>query len=92
MKEKNKNLFTHSLTPMQDDIYVSIGYISNFIGMSSVRLHEILKAMKYKYQGNRKLYPFGETILFLLENSTFKYSKNLTENGNRIRKLQRINK
>lgn len=92
MKEKDKTLVTYSFNPMQNDIYVSIGYLSSFIGISVVRLNDILKSIDHKYQGNRKLYPFGETILFLLENSTFKYSKNLTKNGNRIRKLQRISK
>ncbi len=90
MKEESKTMFTHSLNPMKDDIYVSIGYISNFVGISSVRLHEILKGMDYKYQGKRKIYPFGRTILFLLEKTIFKYSKNLTNNGNKMRKLQRI--
>ena len=37
MKEKNITMFTYSLDPMKDDIYVSIGFISNFIGISSVR-------------------------------------------------------
>ena len=90
MKEKNITMFTYSLDPMKDDIYVRLGFISNFIGISSVRLHEVLKDMDYKYKGKRKIYPFGRTILFLLEKTVFKYSKNLTNNGNKMRKLQRI--
>ena len=92
MKEMDKSLFTYSLNPMQDDLYVSIGYISNFIGMSAVRLHEILKDMEHKHQGKRKVYPFGKTILFLLEYNRFKYSKNLTTSGIKMRQLQRKNK
>lgn len=92
MRKRDKALFTYSLNPLQDDIYVSIGYISNFVGLCTVRLHKILKDMEYKYQGKRKVYPFGKTILFLLEYHTFKYSKNLTFNGMKIRELQRKNK
>lgn len=90
MKEKDKTMFTHSLKPMKDDLYVSIGYISNFVGICSMRLHTVLKDMDYKYQGKRKLYPFGKTILFLIENNTFRYSKNLTDNGKKIRNIQRM--
>ena len=89
MKEESKSMFTHSLNPMKDDIYVSIGYISNFVGISSVRLHEVLKGMKHKHQGKTKIYPFGRIIRFLLEKNTFKYSKNLTHNGKKMRKLQK---
>lgn len=92
MKSEQEKSITHSIKVLQDDIYVSIGYISKFIGICSARLHTILKDSECIYQGKRKLYPFARTILYLMENNVFRYSKYLTKNGKKIREIQRIKK
>lgn len=90
MKNNKVNQVTHSVNVTQKEIYVSIGYISSFVGLTSMRLHSILKEAECIYKGKRRLYPFGKTILFLMEHNVFKYSKNLTDNGKKIRQLQGV--
>jgi hypothetical protein len=89
MKNKKTNLVTHSIQINQKDTFVSIGYISSFIGLCNMQLHTLLKGANYIYRGKRKLYPFGETILYLIEHKNFKYSKYLTSNGTKIKQLQK---
>lgn len=88
MSKTKKGKVTQSINITQNDIYVSIGYLSAFIGLTSMRLHIALKEADHILNGKRRLYPFGKTILYLMETNTFKYSKNLTKNGKTIRRLQ----
>jgi len=85
-----KNKITHSIKVTTSDVFVSIGYISSFTGLCNARLHKILKGAECTYQGKRKLYPFGKTILYMMEYNSFKYSKYLTENGKKIKQLQGV--
>ena len=88
MKCNYNNKITHSINIKTNDIFVSIGYISSFIGLCNARLHKILKGAEYIHQGKRRLYPFGKTLLYIMEHNKFKYSKYLTDNGKQIRKIQ----
>jgi len=86
--KRKKNRVTHSIQITPSEVYVSIGYISSFIGLSNMRLHTVLKGAEHIYRGKRRLYPFGKTILYLLEHNNFKYTKNLTNDGFKIRQIQ----
>jgi hypothetical protein len=90
MGKRHKNKVTHSIQVTPSEIYVSIGYISSFIGLCTMRLHTVLKGAEHIYRGKRRLYPFGKTILYLLEHNNFKYTTNLTSNGFKIRQIQGV--
>jgi len=88
MSKRHKNKVTHSMKVTPSEVYVSIGYITAFIGLTNMRLHTALKGAEHIYRGKRRLYPFGRTILYLLEHNNFKYTKNLSDNGFKIRQIQ----
>jgi len=88
--KQKENRVTHSIQITPSEVYVSIGYISSFIGLSNMRLHTVLKGAEHIYRGKRRLYPFGKTILYLLEHNNFKYTKNLTNDGFKIRQIQGV--
>ncbi len=90
MQCKQGNRVTHSTELIPGELYVSIGYISLFVGLSNMRLHTVLKNAEHIYHGKRRLFPFGKTILYLIEKNSFKYSKNLTVNGKKIKQLQGV--
>lgn len=90
MKKYKQDKVTHSIDVTPNEVFVSIGYLSAFIGLTNMRLHIALEKADHIYKGKRRLFPFGKTILYLMENNTFKYSKNLTNNGNKIRQLQGV--
>ncbi len=90
MQCNQQHRVTHSTELTPGELYVSIGYISLFIGLSNMRLHTVLKNAEHIYHGKRKLYPLGKTILYLIENNSFKYSKNLTVNGKKMKQLQGV--
>jgi hypothetical protein len=92
MKCNYKNKVTHSIKITPGEIFVSIGYISLFIGLSTTRLHSILRGAEHINNGKRRLYPFGATLLFIMKYNSFKYSKYLTNNGKNMKYIQGIKK